>query len=36
MAALLNDIQAALLAGINEWRRVRWLRRHGNPDHCPF
>lgn len=33
---LLHDIAAALRAGMNEWKRCRWLRRFGNPDICPF
>lgn len=36
MAGLLHDLHAAVVAAINEWRRLRWLRRFGNPDECPF
>ncbi len=36
MSELLQDLRAALLAGLTEWHRCRWLRRHGNPDRCPF
>lgn len=36
MKALIHDLQAAIRAAANEWRRLRWLRRYGNPDVCPF
>lgn len=36
MRALLHDFSAAVRAAASEWQRCRWLRRHGNPDHCPF
>jgi len=31
-----HDMKFALLAAVREWRRLRWLRKYGNPDICPF
>lgn len=36
LKALLHDLRAARIAAVAEWRRCRWLRRHGNPDLNPF
>lgn len=33
---LAHDMRAAVDAALREWQRCRWLRRHGNPDACPF
>jgi hypothetical protein len=36
MEAVFHDLRAALVAALREWQRCRWLRKHGNPDRCPF
>lgn len=36
MSGLAHDLWYALLAGVQRWRALRWMRKYGNPDECPF